>query len=81
MINILDKDLSNLQQQITTTISRLERGEIQRTDRIFLNHILEEFEVLVDLVVANQPGMMQFADLVLEMVGSTNELVEDGLED
>lgn len=81
MINVLDKDLSNLQQQIITTVSHLERGEIQYTDRVFLNHILEEFEILVDLVVANNPGMMQFADHALEMVGSTNELVEDGLED
>jgi len=81
MINILDKDLNNLQQQIITTISHLERGEIQYEDRVFLNHILEEFEVLVDLVIANKPGMMQFAEQATTMVGSANELVEDGLED
>lgn len=81
MINVLDKDLNNLKQQISVTLSHLERGEIQYEDHVFLNHILEEFEILVDAVGKNDPGMMQFADLALEMVGSTNELVEDGLED
>lgn len=68
-----------LKEQIKTTIRNLERGEVQISDRIFLNHLLEELEVIVDndRLLNRQ---IDAADSLWEMVGSTNELVEDGLE-
>lgn len=68
-----------LKEQIKTTITNLQRGEVQNSDRVFLNHILEELELIVD-----DDGLLNrqidAADRLWEMVGSTNELVEDGLE-
>lgn len=68
-----------LKEQIKTTIRNLERGEVQMSDRIFLNHLLEELEVIVgdDRLLNRQ---IDAADSLWEMVGSTNELVEDGLD-
>lgn len=68
-----------LQQQIGTTLNNLRNGTVQRTDRIFLNHILEEFERLSTQAELGGPIML-IAELADEMVGSTRELVEDGLE-
>lgn len=69
-----------LNDQINTTLSNLERGEVLRTDRIFLNHILEEFQMLSTSSSLANMEHFGIAELALEMVGSTNELVEDGLD-
>lgn len=70
-----------LKTQIGTTISRLERGEIQYADRVFLNHILEELEQAIDVVIARPESSFDISEAFLEMIGSTNELIEDGLDD
>lgn len=68
-----------LKEQIKTTIRNLERGEVMSSDRIFLNHILEGLEFIVeDEGLLNR--QIDAADSLWEMVGSTNELVEDGLD-
>jgi len=68
-----------LKTQIETTTRRLERGEIQLADRIFLNHILDELDFILNNV---QVGSKLFddAEALGTLLGSTNELVEDGLE-
>lgn len=64
-----------LEEQINKTLRNLERGEVQREDRIFLNHVLEEFQHMVDMSVHGEVS----DDVVYDMIGSTRELVEDGL--
>lgn len=68
-----------LKAQIKTTITNLERGEVLVSDRIFLNHVLEELEfILGDEGLENR--QIDAADSLWDMLGSANELVEDGLE-
>lgn len=68
-----------LKAQIKTTITNLERGEVLISDRIFLNHLLEELEfILGDEGLENR--QIDQADSLWHMLGSANELVEDGLE-
>jgi hypothetical protein len=71
-----------LKEQLKTTTRRLEQGELQLSDRIFLNHILDELDVILENGVPSTPsGYFDLAESTLEMLGSTNELVEDGLDD
>lgn len=71
----------SLKAQIDKTSKNLERGEVLLADRIFLNHVLDELEFIVS--VSDRIGTHLFdADEALgQMLGSCNELVEDGLED
>lgn len=70
----------SLKAQIEKTTRNLERGEILLADRIFLNHILDELDFIL-----NDTGLesrqIDAADSLFTMIGSVNELVEDGLED
>lgn len=68
--------MDELKEQIEKTLRNLERGEIQMEDRVFLNHVLGELQHVVD--VSGTGGYMD--DVVADMIGSTRELVEDGLE-
>lgn len=70
-------NIEAIHKQIDTTINHLERGEILREDRVFLNHILE---TVTDLLVAIKTGdALSVQDSAFELVGSTAELLEDGL--
>lgn len=71
---------NTLNEQINITIRNLERGEVQKTDRVFLNHVLEEFQLLVTSGSMSRGDHFGIAECAMEMVGSTAELVEDGLE-
>lgn len=71
----------SLKAQIDKTTRNLERGEVLLADRIFLNHVLDELEFMISLVNNGGPGMVHKAEAVEQMLGSCNELVEDGLED
>lgn len=74
-----------LKTQIKNTIHGLERGQVNHEDRVFLNHILEELKFILDhnveegVLLTGQ--MYTLAESTLQMLGSVNELVEDGLED
>ena len=68
--------MDELKEQIKKTLRNLDFGEVRREDRIFLNHVLGEFQHLVDMSeISGDVG-----DVVSDMIGSTRELVEDGLE-
>ena len=73
-------NLTALKVQINASMEALTSGQIHHTDRVFLNHILEEFELLTDAISKGGP-ILNLAEAAEEMVGSTAELVEDGLED
>lgn len=67
--------MDELKEQIKQTLRHLELGEVKYDDRVFLSHVLGEFQHLVDMSeVSDDTG-----DVVAEMIGSTRELVEDGL--
>lgn len=68
--------MDELKEQIVETLRNLERGEVMMGDRVFLNHVLEEFE---HLVVMSEIGGQDMGEVANEMIGSTRELVEDGL--
>ena len=67
--------MDELKEQIDATLKNLSAGEIQREDRVFLNHVLEEFGHLVDM----QEFGGNTEELAWNRIGSTRELVEDGL--
>lgn len=69
-----------LKAQIEKTSRNLERGEVLLADRIFLNHVLDELEFIVtnDALLTRR---LDAADALDSLIGSCNELVEDGLED
>jgi hypothetical protein len=71
--------ITALSEQINTTIRNLERGEVQKSDRIFLNHVLEEFQILATSSSFANTDHFGVAEFAFEMVGSSSELVEDGL--
>lgn len=79
--------MSKLAEQIEATSRNLESGNLVYGDVVLLNHILEEFALLVDVV--NTPfsddqgieAINQLLAAIDSFVGSTAELVEDGLED
>lgn len=66
--------------QIRKSITNLERGEVQRTDRVFLYHVLENLEQIVENP-DNHCNPMDAADSLMELIGSTEELILDGLDD
>ena len=70
--------MDKLKEQIAKTLRNLERGEVMMEDRVFLDHVLGEFQYLVDLV--GTEAERSFGELAFEMIGSTCELVEDGLD-
>lgn len=76
-----------LQEQIKKTTKNLERGEVQLTDRIFLNHILDELDFILTVTLDKKElplisgQMYDLAESTCQLLGSTNELVEDGLDD
>lgn len=74
------KRFEALNEQIEKTMKRLEAGEIQKTDRVFLHHILEELERLVDAAAPENAEYFDVAEGAYELIGSTNELIEDGLD-
>lgn len=74
------EQITALSEQINITLRNLEYGQVQRTDRVFLNHVLEEFQILATSSSLANMEYSGIAELALEMVGSTSELVEDGLE-
>lgn len=74
-----------LKERLEKTTKNLERGEILLADRIFINHILDELQFILENNI--QPDgvhltgqMYEIAESTLQMLGSTNELVEDGLD-
>lgn len=67
-----------LKHQTAQTISNLEHGTISRSDRIFLTHLLEQVEFLLDSGDLEKSG--DLTEHLRELIGSTKELVEDGLE-
>lgn len=71
---------SQLNEQVKTTISNIEHGTIRRSDRVLMVHVLEQLEFILNDEGLNVRQMDSFESL-WEMIGSTNELVEDGLED
>jgi len=70
----------SLKAQIEKTTRNLERGEVHLTDRIFLNHVLDELEFLVNNEKINT-NLFDAHEAINTLLGSCNELVEDGLED
>lgn len=70
-------EFTALRAQIEKTTKNLERGEVQLSDRIFLNHILDELQFILDNGGTNPSDD---SESLWELLGSTNELVEDGLE-
>jgi hypothetical protein len=75
-----------LKAQLEKTTKNLERGEVQLADRIFLNHILDELDFILTNDIQEDGihltgQMYTIAESTLQMLGSTNELVEDGLDD
>lgn len=75
-----------LKAQLEKTTKNLERGEVQLADRIFLNHILDELDFILTTNIQENGvhltgQMYEIAESTLQMLGSTNELVEDGLDD
>lgn len=76
-----------LKAQIEVTTKRLERGEVLLADRIFLNHILDELDFILNVTLDKETDtvfttgvMYNIAESAVQMLGSTNELVEDGLD-
>lgn len=76
-----------LQEQIKKTTKNLERGEIQLADRIFLNHILDELDFILTVTLDKKElplisgQMYDLGESTCQLLGSANELVEDGLDD
>jgi hypothetical protein len=70
-----------LKAQVKTTITNLERGTIQHSDRIFMNHLLEELEFILDSGDLEKSPQMGHSEDLFNLIGSANELVADGLED
>lgn len=73
--------MSKLAEQIEATSRNLERGHLTHGDNVLLNHILEEFALLVDTMAQTDISDVEVRATAYEFVGSTAELVEDGLED
>lgn len=67
-----------LKKQIDTTISNIDHGTIGRDDRIFLTHLLEELRLSLPIVELDDDE--EVADEFRTVLGSTQELIEDGLE-
>ena len=78
--------LEALKEQIKKTTTNLERGTPTLSDRIFLNHILDELDFILNATLDKKDfplisgQMYDLAESTCQMLGSTNELVEDGLE-
>jgi hypothetical protein len=70
-----------LRAQVKTSISNLNSGTIQRSDRIFMNHLLEQLEFVLESGELESGRQIDICDSFYDVLGSTNELVEDGLED
>jgi hypothetical protein len=73
-------NLTALKTQVSASIEALISGDVRYSDRVFINHVLEEFERLIDAVETGGP-ILNLAEMAEEMVGSTAELIEDGLDD
>jgi hypothetical protein len=76
----MKKDYDVLREQIRSTISNIEHDTVTREDRIFLTHVLEE--VQGDLDTMEDPGYWGYAMIgqsYEDLVGSTQQLIEDGL--
>jgi len=69
-----------LRDQIKSTISNIEHNTVTREDRVFITHLLEEVQSHLDTV--ENPGYFGFAligQAFQDVVGSTQELINDGL--
>lgn len=68
-----------LKDQIDLTLSNIDHGTIGREDRVFLTHLLEEIHSSLSTVETNK--QIDVADAYFDVLGSTQELIEDGLGD
>jgi transcriptional regulator NrdR family protein len=74
------KNYDVIREQIRTTISNIEHDTVTREDRVFLTHVLEEIQGKLDPM--EDPEFWGYAVIgrsFEDLVGSTQELVEDGL--
>lgn len=68
-----------LRDQIKDTLSNIECDTVGREDRILTTHVLEEFMHIMDVVESSDGNRLWIGECTKDMVGSTSQLVEDGL--
>lgn len=68
-----------LKDQLDLTLSNIDHGTIGREDRVFLTHVLEEIHSSLPTVETGK--QIDVADTYFDLLGSTQELIEDGLGD